>query len=293
MELQWPLILFTSFMAWSAGLFGTQGVYALRGQAKRAQMPALFTALGLMIVGGIAVFLHLQHWERIFNGFGHLSSGITQELIAIVVMAVVMVIFFIYLRRSGDDAEIPAWAAIAAIVVALALLFVMAHSYMMASRPAWNNATQILSIFGAAFVMGPGTMAMIASLRGADDAPANGWTNIIGTIVGAITTVTYSVFMAGTGSMLSDVGYYFDPVGPTRGISEATTLSAFSGDALAFTVTALVCSAVAVICAFVGKKKGNWKLWGAIIAICGFVAAMCLRIVFYHMGASVYPFVDL
>ena len=88
MELQWPLILFTTLLAWAAGVFGAQCLYALRGQGTRAQMPALITSAVLLVVGGIAVFFHLEHWERIFNGFGHLSSGITQELIAIVVLAV-------------------------------------------------------------------------------------------------------------------------------------------------------------------------------------------------------------
>ena len=26
-----------------------------------------------VLVSGIAVFFHLQHWDRIFNGFGHLQ----------------------------------------------------------------------------------------------------------------------------------------------------------------------------------------------------------------------------
>ena len=84
MELQWPLILFTTLLAWAAGVFGAQCLYALRGQGTRAQMPALITSAALLVVGGIAVFFHLEHWERIFNGFGHLTSGITQELIAII-----------------------------------------------------------------------------------------------------------------------------------------------------------------------------------------------------------------
>ena len=107
MELQWPLILFTAFVAWSAGLFGTQSVLAVMGKAKKAQMPMLITSIVLLAVGGIAVFFHLEHWERIFNGFGHLTSGITQELIAIVVLFVVMVVYFVYLRRSGDEAKVP------------------------------------------------------------------------------------------------------------------------------------------------------------------------------------------
>ena len=108
MELQWPLILFTSFMAWAAGLFATQALYALRGKAGKTQLTALIVSVVLLAVGGIAVFMHLEHWERIFNGFGHLTSGITQELIAIVIMAIIMVIYFVFLRRTRDDVQVPA-----------------------------------------------------------------------------------------------------------------------------------------------------------------------------------------
>ena len=40
MELQWPLILFTTLVAWSAGLFGTQALLAAGGHAKKSQTPA-------------------------------------------------------------------------------------------------------------------------------------------------------------------------------------------------------------------------------------------------------------
>ena len=43
MELQWPLILFTTLLAWAAGLFAAQCLWALRGKGGRAQMPALIT----------------------------------------------------------------------------------------------------------------------------------------------------------------------------------------------------------------------------------------------------------
>ena len=35
MELQWPLILFTTLVAWSAGLFGTQALLAAAGMRRR------------------------------------------------------------------------------------------------------------------------------------------------------------------------------------------------------------------------------------------------------------------
>ena len=103
MELQWPLILFTTFVAWSAGLFGAQGAAALAGEGRRAQMPALIGSAALLAVGGIAVFFHLEHWERIFNGFGNPTSGITQELACIVVVGVLMVVAFVMLRRGAGD----------------------------------------------------------------------------------------------------------------------------------------------------------------------------------------------
>ena len=62
MELQWPLILFTTFVAWSAGLFGAQGLAVLSGEGKRAQLPALIGSVVLLAIGGVAVFFHLEHW---------------------------------------------------------------------------------------------------------------------------------------------------------------------------------------------------------------------------------------
>ena len=121
MELQWPLILFTTLVAWSAGVFGTQAVLALRGEAPKAQLSCWITAAVLLAAGGIAVFFHLEHFERIFNGCGHLTSGITQELIAIVLLAVAMVLFFLMLRRSEDN-TVPQWLAVVGIVLVLVLI---------------------------------------------------------------------------------------------------------------------------------------------------------------------------
>ena len=89
MELQWPLIIFTTLVSWCAGTFATQAYLALKGTGQKAQIRCWIVSAVLLVVGGIAVFFHLQHWERIFNGFDHITSGITQELIAIIVLAIV------------------------------------------------------------------------------------------------------------------------------------------------------------------------------------------------------------
>ncbi|RDC01631.1 hypothetical protein C1864_14025, partial [Eggerthella lenta] len=164
MELQWPLIIFTTLVAWSAGLFGTQALMAVFGVGKRAQVPAWVVSAVLLAAGGIAVFFHLEHWERIFNGFGHLTSGITQELIAIVVLAAVAVAYLVMLRKSDDGASVPKWLAWVAVALSVVLVAVMAHSYTMAARPAWDSALWILYVLGNACVLGPATFALLSAL---------------------------------------------------------------------------------------------------------------------------------
>ena len=164
MELQWPLIIFNTLVAWSAGVFGTQGALASGGHACRSQMPLLAISVALLAVSGIAVFFHLEHWERIFNGFGHLSSGITQEFIVIVVFAVVAVAYFVFLRRSGDG-TVPRWMGWLAVAISTVLVVVCAHSYVMAARPAWNSVLEVLSLVGAALLMGPATCGVVMALR--------------------------------------------------------------------------------------------------------------------------------
>ena len=289
MELQWPLILFTTLLAWAAGLFAAQCLWALRGKGGRAQMPALIASAALLVVGGIAVFFHLEHWERIFNGFGHMTSGITQELIAIVVLAVVMVVYFVYLRRGGDEAKVPTWLSIVGIVVAAILVIVMGHSYMMASLPAWDSLLQIASLLGAACGFGPATMALICAVRDeASDLDAKA--NLIGQAVNVVLVVAYLVAMQATAGSYTAVEFWFDPTNPTMDITPDGSTAPFSGASAAWAVTAIVVAVAGLGSALAGRAKGDWKVWGAVGAACVLVSALALRAVFYMTGVSIYPF---
>ncbi len=116
MEIQiHPYHLHDAF-SWAAGIFGTQCILALQKRGGAVQLPALICSAVVLVVGGIAVVFHLTHPFNLFNGFGHITSGITQELIAIVLLAVVMVLFFLMLRRSEDD-TVPQWLAVVGLVV--------------------------------------------------------------------------------------------------------------------------------------------------------------------------------
>ena len=75
MNPEWPLILFTFFLCLSGGILGAQGLLTVLGKGKKMQNVALIAALATLVIGGICVFMHLQHWERIFNAFGALLAG--------------------------------------------------------------------------------------------------------------------------------------------------------------------------------------------------------------------------
>ena len=298
MELQWPLILFTTLIAWSAGVFATQGVLALKGEGKEIQLPALVTSVVLLVLSGIAVFFHLEHWERIFNGFGHLSSGITQELIAIVVFLVVAVAYFSSLRRSEDGGSVPKWLAIVAILISAVLALVCAHSYMMASRPAWDTVVWPLAVLAEAYVLGPLTVLVMLALKEVSARLAG-----VLAIAGAVLNALLSVILVGiwqltTAASFTDVGYYFDPTQPTSGIVDiAAEVDILTGALAPLTwvgVIAVGC-VIPLVCALLGKKQAAerpkaWLAIGSIGALCALVGCICLRVIFYELGFSVFMF---
>jgi anaerobic dimethyl sulfoxide reductase subunit C (anchor subunit) len=286
MEIQIPLVIFTSFLAWSAGLFSTQCIMALKKKGAEVQLPALVVSFVVLVVGGIAVLFHLRHPFNIFNGFGHITSGITQELIAIALLVVVMVLFFLMMRRSGDN-TVPAGLAIAGLVVVVILVIAMGHSYMLASKPAWDSILQLLSLLGAACVLGPASFALIAALKNVE-VPELGLFNLVGSIVNAVLTVGFLVSMQVSTSSLQSFAYYFDPTHPNYSLKSGATYSVLNGDALAPFIFVVLGVVVAIIGAVLGKKQGNWKVWGSVIVVAGLVSALALRTLMYVMGVSIF-----
>ena len=300
MELQWPLILFTTLVAWSAGLFGTQALMAVLGVGKKAQVPAWVASAVLLAAGGIAVFFHLEHWERIFNGFGHLTSGITQELIAIVVLAVVAVAYLVLMRKSDDGASVPKWLAWVSVALSVVLVAVMAHSYTMAARPAWDSVLWILYVLGNACVLGPATFLLLSALaaggpagqpaeRAADAGAPAGLAALAGAALNALATLAFAAFLQLSAGSFADVGLYFDPTHPTKAMADAAATVGAQAPLLwlgAVAVGAIVPTAAA----FLGRRTGNWRLWAPVAIAAALVGAVCMRVAFYNLGLSVFMF---
>lgn len=288
MEIQWPLILFVAFCAASAGTFASQALLALKKEGTNVQLPALITSVVFLAIGGVAVLFHLAQPLNIFNGFGNPTSGITQELVAIVVLAIVMVIYFVMIRQK--DGEVPAWVAVLAVVFSVVLDVVCAHSYMMASIPAWDSFLQVLSVVGGSCAMGPAVVVAIAALRG-ESVNFAGLLAVIGAAVALVFTVAYVMDMSTvSGSLVAMNTTYLDPTNPTAPMFDTGAVAISSPEVMPAVVVSIVASAAALIGAIIGKTKGNWKVWGIVVALCALVAACALRVAFYGLGATVYSF---
>ena len=298
METQWPLVIFTLFVCLTCGTLGGMSILALKGQGRNLQMTALITSAVSLVVGGIGAFLHLEHWERIFNGFGHLTSGITQELIAIVVLAAVAVAYLVMLRKSDDGASVPKWLAWLSVALSVALVAVMAHSYTMAARPAWDSVLWILYVLGNTCVLGPATFAFLMAAappagqpagRAADAGAPAGLAALVGAAANALAALAFAIFLQLSAGSFADVGYYFDPTHPTEAMADAAATVGAQAPLLWLGAVA-VGAIVPLAAAFMGRRSGNWRLWAPVAIIAALAGAVCMRVAFYNLGLSVFMF---
>ena len=286
METQWPLVIFTLFVCLTCGLLASMSILAIKGQGRNLQMPALVTSFASLVIGGIGAFLHLEHWERIFNGFGHITSGITQELIGCVALGIVIVIWFAMLR--GDKA-LPKWLAIVTLVVAVGMVFATAHSYLMPARPAWGMAL-IAFYLGNACLLGPVALWFISVLK-KDEAVEK--TAIQLTFFGAIAQLVGDLIYvaAGATATIASYGHYADPTQMTTAPVHVDSLLAVmtTGDGAMMFWLALVCAVLALACALVAKKKvGASKTLMIVAAIVAVATSLLFRVLIYQLGYSVF-----
>ncbi len=301
MELEWPLILFTFFLCLCGGTMAVQGALMLVGKGEKMQKLSLVVSAVALVVGGISVFTHLEHWERIFNAFGALLtgnalsvSGITLELWGCVAFALMLVLFFLFMRRS-EDGRAPKWCAVLAIVVGLALPAVTGDSYLMIAIPAWDTPLLIVYYVCNAVFLGSLASMVIASV--CKDEDARSFASKIALASGAaslVVVVAYAALINSFGQY-GEIDYYFDPSHPDTAMvdSAAVTSSIMTGSlAGAFWGLAVaVGTAVPVALAFlVGKRKDDEKslpLAGGAFA-CSVVGSFAWRCILYVVALSVF-----
>ena len=146
----------------------------------------------------------------------------------------------------------------------------------------------ILYVLGNACALGPCTMALVMALSGDDVAPV-GLPALAGAALAALTAVAFAAFLQASGGSFAEVGYYFDPTRPTAGMADAASAAAAQAPLLWIGAVA-VGGILPLAAAFAGKRSGDWKVWGPAAVACALAGAVCLRVVFYELGLSVFMF---
>lgn len=296
MHPEWPLILFTFFLCVAGGALGAQGVLNVMGKGKKMQLVSLITALVALAVGGLSVFMHLQHWERIFNGFGHITSGITVEFIGCILFGLVLVLYFLMMRRA-DDGMAPKWCGVLAIIMGLALPAVTGMSYLMSSLPSWNTPLLPVYYMVNTVFMGGLIALIIAGATGDDTAKDLGVKMALaGGVLQLLAVFVYAFMINGSaGLYTADIQYYFDPTLPDVAMVDRASIvgSIFAGSqALAFWLGVIVVGIVAPLAlTWLAKKVETGKKLaayaGAALA-CAVVGGICWRVILYLVAISVF-----
>lgn len=286
METQWPLVIFTLFVCLTCGLLGSMSVAALKGQGRELHLTSLIVSAVSLVVGGLGAFLHLQHWERIFNGFGHITSGITQELIGCVALAIVMVAWFVMIRKGTAIPKALAWITI---VVAVLMVCATAHSYFMPARPAWGLGLIVFYLANAC-LLGPVALWVIAILKKDEAVEATGiQLTFVGAILQLVADVVYAIMCAT--ATIANYGHYADPTQMTTAPTQVDSLLSVMmiGDGALTFWCSIVCAIVALACAFVAKKKvGASKTYLIITAIVAAATSVLFRVLIYQLGYSLF-----
>ncbi len=290
MATQWPLVIFTLALCFAGGLLFMQSLMAIlgKGSAKFQKLAAIVN-IAVIVIGGIAVFFHLQHWERIFNGFGHITSGITHELIMVVLALAILIVFLVMLKKG----ELPKWAAYAGLVIAALLVFVTANSYNMAARPVWNTFAWYLFIFADAYLMGALAAWLLSGVAG-DDPKFAGFQSLIAGVVKAAAVAIYTAVIGGI--KFASVGHYFDPTQPTKAVAETGSYISrmLSGDLAGMFWAGVILIGIVAVLVIAFLKKGaeakDVPMWAGIACACAVIGAICFRVIFFALGSSVFLF---
>ncbi len=284
METQWPLVIFTLFVCLTCGTLGGISILTLQGKGEKLQLTSLIVAAASLVIGGIGAFLHLEHWERIFNGFGHITSGITQELIGCVALGIVLVAWFATTRGGKTAPKALAWVTL---VVAVLMIVATAHSYLMPARPAWGLAL-VAFYFTNACLLG-GVALWVISVVKKDGCIKN---SIQMTMIGsALQLVGAAIFVAaGSMSKFANFGHYADPTSMTTAPTHIDSLASFMfmGDGAAMLWGSVVCMVIALACAIAAKRKVDASTaLIAVAAVVAIAASLLFRVLIYQLGFPV------
>lgn len=194
MSIQWSLVLFTALSGCGAWLFVCTALAELRGEIGRVQLPASIAAVALMVLGGALSATHLSHVDRIFAVLTHPAPGIFLEALLLGIMAVVVIVFAVLLKRENTETARKVLAAVG-IVLGIVFAFACGASYMMEARPAWSTPLLPLAYAGTSAAAGAGLYLLLASVCKEDEAAVRsaGLYTLVGGVLALATGLGFGI----------------------------------------------------------------------------------------------------
>ena len=292
MEIHWPLILFTFFLAVASGIMFGQGLLTATGKGKKTQKVALISSFVALVVGGIAVFLHLQHWERIFNGFGHITSGITMEFIGVIVFVIVLLIYLLVMRRAEDETA-PKWAGWMFMIIGVLMMLVVGDSYLMPSLPAWDSPMLLVYYVCNMLALGAVlTLIISVGCHAEEGMPTIKKLLIVGTVLELLAVLIYAIVITANGGLYTDHGFYFDPTLPDVAmVDTAAVVNLFTGEsAVLFWILVMVigCIVPVVLAFIINKAKGNVMTLAVVTLVTIVVGSLAWRVILYIVAIHIF-----
>ncbi|NLF10958.1 MAG: dimethyl sulfoxide reductase anchor subunit [Anaerolineaceae bacterium] len=279
MEAQWPLVFFTLFTALAAGVFGLVCLSEFLGKAPRTRIPGAIIALVSLVIGGIFSALHLGHLERVFNVLNNLSSGITQELILVVLLGAAIVAYLLLLR--ADNPALRKIVAAVGLALSLVSALFLGNSYYLASRPAWNTWLMPILYLVSAAVLGLFVMYILVTTTRTEDGSLTRLNRaaIITLIVQGAVILAYVIFLA---------------VAP-HAAAERSPSRLLSGDLAWVFWGGIVLLGLGIpLLLTVGYRAGRKGITASIVAIVGLVGVLvggvAFRALMYILGSSIEKF---
>ncbi len=305
MELQWPLILFTFFVCVSGGIFALQGLLCVLGKGKKMQLVSLIASLVTLAIGGVAVCTHREHWERIFNGFGHITSGITLEMIGAVVFVIALLLYFLMMRRSEEGIP-PKWVGVVAMIVGLGMAFITGESYLMPALPSWDTfLLPLYYVCNVVFFGGLSGMIIAYFTKSYDAMNLSSKTGVVGGVLVAVVVIIYAIYITTSGDVYGSVEYYFDPTLPDVAMVDiASTINVVGGSLapmfwIGVVIVGTICPVALIILKrgavkkFAAGELEEGKTSFAACAICAYVMALAggifWRCILYVVAESIFP----
>lgn len=198
MSIQWALVFFLLLVGWGCGVYAASIITVdWLGRAKQIRLISMIISFVILVLGGFVSVLHLTHPSRIFLALSHPTSGIFLEALLIGLLALVIIIYIVALKRSASDGTLKIIGTIG-LIPAIILAFAIGNTYTLPARPAWDTILLPLNYFVSAGVMGMVTVSILAARSKEPDKTAVSGLNratFISLAIQAVLVVAYLIYL--------------------------------------------------------------------------------------------------